>query len=129
MIERISPPGVPAPRGPYSPAVRAGDFIFVSGQVPVDPATQLVVSGDIRLETRQTLNNVKSVLEGCGATLADVVKCGVYLGDGKDFAAMNAVYAEFFGAAKPARATVVTGFAVSGIHVEIEAIAYKPGVA
>ena len=126
MIERISPPGVPAPRGPYSPAVRAGDFIFVSGQVPVDPATQQLISGDIAVETRQVLNNVKHILEGCSATLADVVKCGVYLADGGDFAAMNAVYAEFFGTAKPARATVVTGFAVPGVRVEIEAIAYKP---
>ena len=104
MIERLSPPGVPAPRGPYSPAVRAGDFIFVSGQVPVDPATQQLVSGDIGQETRQVLNNIQLILEGCGATMSDVVKCGVYLGDATDFAAMNAVYAEFFGAAKPARA-------------------------
>src|ERR1019366_1170303 len=123
MIERISPPGVAAPRGPYSPAVRAGYFIFISGQVPVDPATQQVISGDIAAETRQTLNNIRALLEACGATLADVVKCGVYLSDGNDFAAMNA---EFFGAARPARATVVTGFAVPGIHVEVEAIAYKP---
>jgi 2-iminobutanoate/2-iminopropanoate deaminase len=75
------------------------------------------------------LNNVKALIEGCGATLADVVKCGVFLGNGNDFAAMNAVYAEFFGEAKPARSTVVTGFAVPGIHVEIDAIAYKPRVA
>ena len=128
MIERLSPPGVPAPRGPYSPAVRAGDFIFVSGQVPVDPATQQVVSGDIGMETRQVLNNIQHILEGCGATMADVVKCGVYLGEAKDFAAMNVVYAEFFGAAKPARATVVTGFAIAGVRVEIDAIAYKPRI-
>jgi 2-iminobutanoate/2-iminopropanoate deaminase len=126
MIERISPPGVPAPRGPYSPAVRAGDFIFVSGQVPVDPVTQQMVTGDIGAETRQTLNNIRSILEGCGATLADVVKCNVYLADGKDFAAMNAVYAEFFGESKPARATVACQFAIPGIKVEIDAIAYKP---
>ncbi len=126
MIERISPPGVAAPRGPYSPAVRAGDFIFVSGQVAVDPATQQLITGDIATETRQVLNNVKALLEACGSTLADVVKCGVFLADGNDFAAMNTVYAEFFGTAKPARATVVTGFAVPGIHVEIEAIAYRP---
>jgi 2-iminobutanoate/2-iminopropanoate deaminase len=125
MIERLSPPGVAAPRGPYSPAVRAGDFIFVSGQVPVDPATQQLVSGDIRQETRQTLNNVKRVLEGCGASLADVVKCSVFLADGKDFAGMNEVYAEFFGDAKPARSTVACRFAVAGIKVEIDAIAYK----
>jgi len=126
MIERISPPGIAAPRGPYSPAVRAGDFIFVSGQVAVDPATQQLVTGDIAVETRQVLNNIKQLLEGCGASLADVVKCGVFLAKAEDFAAMNAVYAEFFGDAKPARATVVTGFAVPGIHVEIEAIAYQP---
>ena len=125
MIERINPPGVPAPRGPYSPAVRAGDFIFVSGQVPVDPATGELVHADIGAETRQVLNNVKAILESCGATMADVVRCGVFLGDANDFAPMNAVYAEFFGAGKPARATVVTGFAAPGIRVEIEAIAYK----
>jgi 2-iminobutanoate/2-iminopropanoate deaminase len=126
MIEHISPPGVAAPRGPYSPATRAGDFIFVSGQVAVDPATQELISGDIAAQTRRVLNNIKALLEGCGASLADVVRCGVFLGDSKDFAAMNAVYAEFFGDAKPARATVVTGFAGPGVHVEIEAIAYKP---
>ena len=126
MIERIFPPSVPAPRGPYSPAVRAGDFIFVSGQVPVDPATGELVHADIGAETRQVLNNVKAILEACGATMQDVVRCGVFLGDSNDFAPMNAVYAEFFGDAKPARATVVTGFAAPGIRVEIEAIAYKP---
>lgn len=118
-IERINPPGAPAPRGPYSPAVRAGDFIYVSGQVPGE-------AGDVAHETRQVLNNVKRILEGCGATLADVVKCTVFLADGKDFAAMNAVYAEFFGEAKPARSTVVVAFAVPNIKVEIDAIAYKP---
>lgn len=126
MIERISPPGVPAPLGPYSPAVRAGDFIYVSGQTPIDPATQKLTLGDVATETRQVLNNIRTMLEGCGATLADVVKCNVYLADGKDFAAMNAVYAEYFGGAKPARTTVACQFAVPGIHVEIDAIAYRP---
>jgi len=125
MIERLSPPGVPAPRGPYSPAVRAGDFIFVSGQVPVDPATQQVVSGDIAMETRQVLDNIQGILEGCGASMADVVKCGVYLGDGKDFAAMNAVYAEFFGEAKPARTTVEAQMVMPPMRVEIDCVAYK----
>jgi 2-iminobutanoate/2-iminopropanoate deaminase len=126
MIERISPPGVPAPRGPYSPAVRAGDFIFVSGQVPIDPVTQQLVTGDVREETRQTLTNIMRILEGCGAALADVVKCQVFLADGKYFAAMNEVYAEFFGEAKPARTTVVAAFALPGIKVEIDAVAYRP---
>ena len=127
MIERITPPGVPAPRGPYSPAVRAGDFIYVSGQVPVDPATQTDgLAATSRTETRQVLNNIKGVLEGCGATMQDVVKCHVFLADGKDFAAMNEVYAEFFGDAKPARTTVAVPFAIPGIKVEIDAVAYKP---
>jgi len=126
MIQRISPAGVPAPRGPYSPAVRAGDFIYVSGQVPVDPATQQVVSGEIGVETRRVLDNVKLILEGCGATMADVVRCTVFLADAKDFAAMNAVYAEYFGENKPTRTTVVAGFVLQGIKVEIDAIAYKP---
>ena len=72
MIERLTPPGMPAPRGPYSPAVRAGDFIFLAGQVPVDPATDKISPGDIRHETRLVLNNVKRLLEGVGASLADV---------------------------------------------------------
>lgn len=118
MIERINPPGAPAPRGPYSPAVRAGDFIFVSGQVPAEP-------GDVAHETRQVLNGLKRILEGCGASLADVVKCTVFLANGADFAGMNAVYGEFFGEAKPARSTVVTGFAIPNIKVEIDAIAYQ----
>jgi 2-iminobutanoate/2-iminopropanoate deaminase len=125
MIERLSPPGIPAPRGPYSPAVRAGDFIFVSGQVPVDPVSNQLSSGDIKHETRVVLNNVKLVLEGAGATLADVVRVGVYIGDGKDFAAMNEVYSEFFGNDKPARSTIVCGFAAD-IKVEIDCVAYKP---
>ena len=119
MIERINPPGAPAPRGPYSPAVRAGDFIFVSGQIAGE-------TGEVGHETRQVLNNLKRILEGCGAGMADVVKCTVFLADGKDFAAMNAVYGEFFGEAKPARSTVVTGFAIPNIKVEIDAIAYRP---
>ena len=118
-IERLHPPGSPAPRGPYSPAVRAGDFIFVSGQVPQEP-------GDIAHETRQVLSNLKRILEGCGATMADVVKCGVFLADGNDFAAMNAVYAELFGDSRPARSTVVAGFMIPNIRVEIYAIAYQP---
>jgi 2-iminobutanoate/2-iminopropanoate deaminase len=120
MIERLSPPGVPAPRGPYSPAVRAGDFIFVSGQVAPDP------TGDVRHETRQALNSIQRILEGCGASLADVVKCQVFLAEAKDFAGMNEVYAEFFGEARPARTTVVAAFAIPGIKIEIDAVAYRP---
>jgi len=125
MIERIIPPGVPVPKSPYSPAVRAGGFIFVSGQGPNDPATNQMSFGDIRHETRVVLNNVKRILEGCGASMADVVKCSVFLGDGKDFVAMNEIFAEFFGDHKPARTTVEAKFAVPQMKEEIDCIAYK----
>lgn len=126
MIERITPAGVPAPRGPYSPAVRAGDFIFVSGQGPIDPATDRFSFGDIRHETRLVLSNIRRILEGCGASIADVVKCSVFLADGRDFAAMNEVYAEFFGEQKPARTTVEAKFVAPDMKVEIDCIAYRP---
>lgn len=125
MIERLSPPGIAAPRGPYSPAVRAGDFIFVSGQLAVDPVTNQYTPGDIQQETRMTLNNIKRILEGAGASLADVVRVGVFLADGSEFAKMNEIYAEFFGTDKPARTTIVCKFAAD-IKVEIDAIAYSP---
>ena len=124
-IERIRPAGVPSPRGPYSPAVRAGDFIYVSGQGPVDPATDQLSFGDIAHETRLTLGNIQRVLEGCGASLADVVKCTVYLADFREFAGMNAVYAEFFGDAKPARTTVEAQMVMPPMRIEIDCIAYK----
>jgi 2-iminobutanoate/2-iminopropanoate deaminase len=126
MIERITPPGVPAPRGPYTPAVRAGDFIFVAGQGPIDPATNQMSYGDIRHETRLVLNNIKKILEGCGATLEDVVKCSVFLADHRDFAAMNEIYAEFFGKAKPARTTVEAQFVSPPMKIEVDCVAYKP---
>jgi 2-iminobutanoate/2-iminopropanoate deaminase len=125
MIERLSPPGVPAPRGPYSPAVRAGDFIFLAGQVPVDPATNQMSTGDIQHETRLVLTNVKRLLEGIGSSLAEVVKVGVYLADGAEFAQMNEVYAEFFGESKPARTTIVCKF-MADIRIEIDCVAFSP---
>jgi 2-iminobutanoate/2-iminopropanoate deaminase len=126
MIERITPPGCPVPHGPYSPAVRAGDFIYVSGQAAVDPVTQAWSFGDVQHETRRTLENIKLILAGCGAEMADVVKCTVFLKDGRDFAAMNEIYAEFFGQSKPARSTVEVRFANADMKIEIEAVAYKP---
>lgn len=127
MIERLTPKGVAPPRGPYSPGVRCGDFIYVSGQVPIEPDTNKPVTGDIRRETRQVIENITRVLEGCGATRADVVKCNVYLTDVADFAAMNEVYTEYFGEAKPARTTVaVAALPLPGGKVEIDAIAYRP---
>ena len=125
-IERIFPPETPSPRGPYSPAVRAGDFVYVSGQGPVDPATDKLTFGDIQFETRLVLNNIKRILAAAGATPADVVKCNVYLKDAADFAAMNVVYREFFGSEFPARTTVAVALPDPTMKVEIEAIAYKP---
>ena len=126
MIDRITPPGSPSPRGPYSPAVRAGDFIFVSGQGPIDPATDKMSYSDVQQETRLVLGNIQRILDACGASMADVVKVSVFIKDGKDFAAMNEVYAEFFGAHKPARTTVEAKFADPTMKVEIDCIAYKP---
>jgi len=126
MIERIVPKNTPTPRGPYSPVVRAGDFIFVAGQGPVDPVSDEMSLGSIEHETRITLDNVKRLVEAAGATLADVVKVSVFLRDGNDFAAMNAVYKEFFGDAPPARTTVAVAFAHPAMKVEIDCIAWKP---
>ncbi|MBL8234992.1 MAG: RidA family protein [Bryobacterales bacterium] len=126
MIERIYPSGTPKPRGPYSPAVRAGDFIYVSGQGPIDPETNEFSYGDIQHETRVTLNNVKRILEAAGASMSDVVKCSVFLREGRDFGEMNVVYAEFFGDTKPARTTVEAKFANPVMKVEIDCLAYKP---
>jgi len=106
--------------------VRAGDFIFISGQISADPVTNQVSLGDVRHETRVILSNIRRILESCGATPADGVKCSVFLRDGMDFAAMNEVYAEFFGDQKPARTTVACRFANTDIKVEIDCIAYKP---
>lgn len=109
------------PLGHYSQAIRAGDFVFVSGQGPVDEQGR-IVPGDIREQTLRTLNNIGMILEAAGAAIQDVVRCGVFLSDIGDFAAMNEVYREFFGANPPARTTV--GAALGGIKVEIDCIAY-----
>ena len=126
MIERIFPADTPKPRGPYTPVIRAGDFVFVSGQGPVDPVTDQMSYGDIQQETRVTLNNVKRLLEAAGASLGDVVKVSVFLKDGKDFPAMNEVYREFFDEQRPTRTTVAVAFADPLMKIEIDCIAYKP---
>lgn len=126
MIERIMAPGGPSPRGPYSHAVRAGDFIFVSGQAALNPATNASEPGTVAEETHQTIKNVQSILQAAGADLSDVVKCSVFLADIRDFAEMNQVYEEYFGQAKPARTTVNALLPAQGLKVEIDCIAYKP---
>lgn len=125
-IERIFPHQAPTPRGPYSPAVRAGDFIFVSGQGPVDPVTDKIALGGVQYQTRVTLNNIRVILEACGASLSDVVKCSVFLKDAGDFKQMNEVYAEFFPTDRPARTTIEAKFHTADMLVEIDCVAYKP---
>ena len=127
MIERISAPRAPAPQGPYSPAVRAGDHIYVSGQGAIDPSSNQFSFGDIEHETKLTLANIERILEGCGSSMADVVKCSVFLADASDFAAMNKVYATFWKAnGYPARTTVQAVFAEPRMKIEIDCIAYSP---
>ena len=126
MLERLIAPGAPQPRGPYSHAVRAGDFIFVSGQGPIDPVTNELKLSDVAGETRATLENIRNILKAAGADLADVVRCGVFLTDIRDFAAMNQVYSQFFGEIRPARTTVQATLPAHGSKVEIDCVAYKP---
>jgi 2-iminobutanoate/2-iminopropanoate deaminase len=126
MIERISPPGTPKPRGPYTPVIRAGDFVFVSGMGPVDPATDRMSYGDIQHETRLTLTSIQRLLEAAGAALADVVKVQVFLKNSDDFQAMNEVYREFFDSQRPTRTTVAVAFVDPLMKIEIDCIAYRP---
>jgi 2-iminobutanoate/2-iminopropanoate deaminase len=114
---------LPAPKGPYSPAIRAGGFVFVSGQGPIDPATGEVVKRDIQQQTRLVLENVRAILGAAGSSLDKVVKTNVYLSDIANFAAMNEVYATFFTAEPPARTTIQAAALPLGIDVEIDVIA------
>ncbi|MEP6729338.1 MAG: Rid family detoxifying hydrolase [bacterium] len=118
----VTLPDVPPPQGPYSPAVRAGPFVFVSGQVPRDPATGQLAGDDVATQTRQTLSNVKRLLEQAGATMRDVVSVIVYLDNLDDWAAMNAVYTEFFTTPFPSRTAL--GADLRDVLLEISAIAY-----
>jgi len=113
----------PAAIGPYSQAVRANGMVFASGQIPLDPATMQVVDGDIRDQTERVLLNLKAVLEAAGTSLEKVVKTTVYLADMNEFAAMNEVYASFFGESRPARATVQVARLPRDVRVEIDLIA------
>ena len=123
MKEIIATESAPQAIGPYSQAVRAGNMVFVSGQIPIDPATKEFVSGGVAEQTDQVLKNVKAVFEAAGVKLNQVVKTTVFLLDMDDFAAMNEVYARYFGEAPPARATVQAARLPRDARVEIEAIA------
>jgi 2-iminobutanoate/2-iminopropanoate deaminase len=113
----------PAAIGPYSQAVKMGEMIFVSGQIPIDPATGDIVNGDIKVQTRQVLTHLKSVLEAAGSSMAKVVKTTVFITNMDDFAQVNEIYAEFFTTQPPARACVEVSRLPKNVSVEIEAIA------
>lgn len=125
MNQTIHTDRAPAAIGPYSQAVQAGSMLFVSGQIPIDPATGAFAGDDIVTQTRQSLTNVRSILEAAGYACADVVKTTVLLADMGDFAAMNGVYAEFFTENCPARAAFAVKELPKGALVEIEAVACK----
>ncbi len=114
-----------APRaiGPYSQAIRAGNLLFVSGQVPIDPATGAIVEGDIAAQTTRVMQNLAGILEAAGASMDHVVRCTVYLADMNDFAAMNDVYGSYFAEPAPARATIQAVRLPRDARVEIDVIA------
>jgi 2-iminobutanoate/2-iminopropanoate deaminase len=123
MKEIIQTDRAPKPIGPYSQAVRANQFLFLSGQVALEPKSGEMIGGDIRQQTARTLENIKGVLEGAGTNLLNVVKTTVFLKDMNDFAAMNEVYGRYFSSAPPARSTVQVARLPKDALVEIEVIA------
>jgi 2-iminobutanoate/2-iminopropanoate deaminase len=109
--------------GAYAQAVRANGFVFLSGQIPLDPSTGELIQGDVATQARRVMENLKAVLEGAGTSLTNVVKATIYLTDMNDFAAVNQTYAEYFPDAKPARATIAVAGLPRGSKVEIDMIA------
>ena len=124
MFEPVTTPNAPGAIGPYSQAVRAGDFVFLSGQIPLDPGTGQLVAGGIAEQTHQVLKNLGAVLEAAGTSYARVVKTTVYLADMGEFTAMNEIYGTYFSAPAPARATVQAARLPRDVRVEIDAVAY-----
>ena len=123
--ERISTPHAPAAIGPYSQAIAAGELVFASGQIALDPTTGQLIEGDVRAQTRQALGNLAAVLEQAGTTLAQVVKTTIFLTTMEHFAAVNEVYGEFFSGEPPARSTVAVAGLPRAALVEIEAVAVR----
>ena len=125
MKQAISTPNAPAAIGPYSQAIEANGIVFVSGQLPINPATGQFAEGGIGELTRQSLTNIKNILAEAGLTMDNVVKTSVFLADMADFAGMNAVYAEFFPGTAPARSAVAVKTLPKDARVEIEGIAVR----
>ena len=124
MRAAVSSDAAPRAIGPYSQAVRAGDFLFVSGQIPLDPGTGQLVGGDIAAQTRQVMANLDAVLKAGGASFDDVVRATIYLADMADFAVVNEIYGAAFAAPAPARATVQVGRLPRDARVEIDVVAH-----
>ncbi len=125
MHEAVQSNHAPAPIGPYSQAILAGDELFCSGQIPLDPASGEIVGSDAKAQTRQVLANLQAVLTAANFSAADVVKTTIYLVDINDFSAVNAEYEKIFDASKPARSTVAVAALPRGARVEIDAIAKR----
>ena len=123
MREAIAPADAPKAIGPYSPAIRAGNLLFLSGQIPIDPATGALVEGDIAAQTEQVMRNIAALLKAGGAGFQHVVRTTVFLADMNEFAAMNAVYGRFVVDPPPARATVQVARLPRDVRVEIEVMA------
>ncbi|MBC5799847.1 MAG: RidA family protein [Candidatus Eremiobacteraeota bacterium] len=123
MLESVHSADAPKAIGPYNQAIRAGDFLFCSGQIPLDPATGELVAGDVAAQTRRVMENVRAVLAAASATFANVAKTTIYLIDMNDFAAVNDVYGSYFSESRPARSTVAVAALPRGARVEIEVIA------
>lgn len=115
----------PAAIGPYAQAIAVGDFIFCSGQIPLDPTTNTVVEGAIEIQTRRVLENLSAVLQAGGSSLQQVVKTTIFLADMGDFATVNGIYAEYFGSNPPARSTVQVARLPRDVGIEIEVIALR----
>jgi 2-iminobutanoate/2-iminopropanoate deaminase len=125
MKEKIATPNAPQAIGPYSQAVRSGDFLFVSGQIAIDPHTAEIISGDIEVQTDQVLKNIAAIIDAAGLSLENVVKCTCFLKDMNDFAKFNAVYENYFGESLPARETVEVARLPKDVLVEVSAICGK----
>ena len=121
--ETVSTDKAPKAIGPYAQAIKAGEFIYTAGQIPIDPQSGNLIAGGIAEQTRQVLENLKAVLEAAGSSLGKVVKATVFLKNMADFAALNEVYGEYLGAAKPARSTVAVAELPRGALVEIDFVA------
>lgn len=127
MKKVIQTEKAPKPIGPYSQAIRTGNFIFLSGQIPIDPKTGELVKGDLRKQTQRVLENMKGVLESQGLGMEDVVKVNIFLKDMEHFNQMNEVYATYFSSSPPARSTVEVSRLPKDSTLEIEAIAWTDG--